>query len=342
MKAAVWTEVNKVEIQDIPIPEISAEEALIKVKVAGVCATDYHVMSGKLKITDPPYVQGHEICGVVEKINTARSDIKVGMRCVIATSIGCGYCEHCRNGNQYLCKDSSEIGYKPHNGGYAEYLKVPVSAIVPIPDEVSDSAGGILESIVCPTESLMRLGIPLNGSVVITGAGPAAIAFIMASRVMGAGKIISIVRSEHAADRVKDFGVDYVINTKTTPNYSEEVYRLTGGEGADVVIEATGAGGVISNMPYCTKKGGKIILYGIPGDDEEINFPVKKLIVEEISIHGAVGNTRAWYPLVDLIASKKINLDKLVTHRFKLDDIDKAFDLYRNKEKSLIKAVIEF
>ena len=342
MKAAVWTQINKVEIQDVPIPEISAEEALVKVKVAGVCATDYHVMSGKLKIAEPPYIQGHEICGVVEKINTARTDIKVGMRCVIATSIGCGHCEHCRNGNEFLCSESSEIGYSPHNGGYAEYVKVPVSCIVPIPDVVSDSAGGILESIVCPTESLMRIGVPLNSTVFITGAGPAAIAFIMTAKVMGAGKIISLVRSEYKAELLKSFGADIVVNTSEVDDFCSEVFRHTNNEGADIVIEATGAGSVISKMPFCSKKGGKVILYGIPGDDERIDLPVKKLVTEEIAIYGTVGNTRAWYPLVDLIASKKIDIDRMVTHRFKLEDIDKAFDLYRTKEKSHIKAIIEF
>ncbi len=342
MKAAVWMDVNQVEIQDLPIPEIGEEEALIKVKVAGVCATDFHIMSGKLRIVDPPYVQGHEICGVVDKINTKRTDLKEGMRCVIATSIGCGHCEHCRAGNEYMCSESAEIGYKPWNGGYAEYLKVPVSCIVPIPDSISDSAGGILESIVCPTEALMRLGVALNSAVVVTGAGPAAIAFVMAAKVMGAGKIISIVRTTYAEERVKEFGADFVINTAVTPDYKSEVFKLTNNSGADIVVEATGAAEIIENMPFCAKKGGKVVLYGIPGDLDKINLPVKKIVTEEISIHGVVGNTKAWYPLVDLLAAKKIDLDRMVTHRFKLEDIDKAFDLYRNKDKKFIKAVIEF
>ena len=90
------------------------------------------------------------------------------------------------------------------------------------------------------------------------------------------------------------------------------------------------------------KKGGRIIQYGIPGDDEVVNYPIKKLIVDEITIHGAVGNTKAWYPLIDLIDQGKLNLEKLVTHEFKLEDINKAFDLYRNHDSSLIKAVIKF
>ncbi len=342
MKAAIWTEVNKVEIKEVPIPEISNEEALIKVKVAGVCATDFHVMSGMIKICEPPYTQGHEICGVVEKINTSRTDIKTGMRCIIKTSIGCGICEHCRTGNEYLCKDGSEIGYKPHNGGYAEYVKVPVSAIVPIPDCISDSVGGILESVVCPTESLMRIGIPLNSTVFVTGAGPAAIAYVSIAKIMGAGKIISLVRSSSKAELMKKFGADETIDTTKVDDFTKEVFKLTNGIGADIVIEATGAGTVIEQAPFCCKRGGKVILYGIPGDDETVNISVKKLVTDEITLFGTVGNTKSWYPLVDLLASNKLNLEDMVTHRFKLEDIDKAFDLYRNNEKGLIKAIIEF
>ena len=342
MKAAVWTDYNKIEVKEIPTPEIGKEEALIKVRAAGVCVTDYHVISGKLKIGTPPNVQGHEICGEVFKINTERKDIKIGDSCVIATSLGCGHCAACREGKQYLCTESSEIGYTPHNGGYAEYVKVPVSAIVPIPNEVSDAAGAILESAVCPTESLMNVGVELNSTAFVLGAGPAALAFISLLKVMGAGKIIALVRREETKERVLKAGATHVINSKETPNVEEKLLEITNGNKADIVIESTGAPSVISEALNYVAKGGKYILYGIPGDDEVVNFNIKKIITEEIRIYGAVGNTKAWYPLVELIANKKFNIESFVTHKFKLDDIDKAFDLYRNHDGSLIKAIIEF
>ena len=341
MKAAVWLGDNHVEVREVPIPEIGEEEALLKVRAAGVCATDFHIISGKLKIGKTPNVQGHEICGEVVKINSKRTDIPVGQRCVVATSIGCGYCDYCREGKQYICNDSSEIGYYPHNGGYAEYVKVPVSAIVPISDKVSDKAGAILESTVCPTESLMRIGIPFAGSVVVAGTGPAGLAFIMVAKLMGAGKIIVLVRDEKSTVRAFKYGATHVVNIKNE-NPVQEVLDITDGKKADVVIEATGAKPMIEMMPDYVKKGGNIILYGIPGDDEQIVFPVKKMIVEEISVHGAVGNTKAWYPLAKMIERGKLDLEQLVTHEFKLEDINKAFDLYRNHDKTLIKAIIKF
>ncbi len=341
MKVAMWYGDNDVRVEEIPIPEIGEEEALLKVRAAGVCATDFHIISGALKIGKAPNVQGHEICAEVVKINSSRTDIKIGQRCVVATSIGCGYCDYCREGKQYICNDSSEIGYYPHYGGYAEYVKVPVSAIVPISDKVTDKAGAILESMVCPTESLMRIGVPFAGTVLVAGVGPAGIAFMLVSKLLGASKIICLVRNDSSAERAKKYGATHVVNTEIQ-NVEEEIVKITGGNKADVVIDATGAKSVIESLPNYVKKGGNIILYGIPADNEIINFPVKKLVVEEISVHGAVGNTKAWYPLVKMIENGSLDGGSLVTHEFKLDDINKAFDLYRNKDKTLIKAIIKF
>lgn len=342
MKAAMWTGVDKIEIVDLPLPTVNDEEALIKVRAAGICATDYHIISGKLTIGRPPHVQGHEICGEVAQINSKRTDIKIGQRCVIATSIGCGHCDACRAGKEYICNESSEIGYYPHQGGYAEYLKVPASAIVPIPDEVSDEAAAILESSVCPTESLMRIGVPLAGTVVVFGAGPAGLAFINLARIMGAARVVAVVRSDHSELRATDFGATDIINTKKTDDPVAALDAMTSGKRADLVIEATGAPSVIESCFNYVKKGGNVILYGIPGDDDKINMPVKKMIVEEISVHGAVGNTKAWEPLVRLIAAGSYAPNKMVTHTFTLDEIDAAFDLYRRHDPSLIKAIIKF
>jgi len=342
LKAAVWLGDNQVEVRDVPIPEIGEEEALLKVRAAGVCATDYHIISGALKIGKAPNVQGHEICGEVVKINTQRTDIPLGQRCVVATSIGCGHCDYCREGKQYICTESSEIGYFPHNGGYAEYVKVPVSAIVPISDKVSDKAGAILESTVCPTESLMRIGIPFGGTVLVAGTGPAGLAFIMVAKLMGASKIIVLGRDEKSQIRAFKYGATHYVNIKMSPDVIGEVVNITNGIKADVVVEATGAKPMIESMPNYVKKGGDIILYGIPSDEDEICFPVKKLVVEEISVHGAVGNTKAWYPLVKMIENGSLNIEQMVTHEFTLDEINKAFDLYRNKDKTLIKAIIKF
>lgn len=341
MKAAVWTGIDKIEVKDLPIPTIGEGEALIKVRCAGVCVTDYHVISGQLKIGQPPNVQGHEICGEIADIK-GNTNLKIGQRCVITTSLGCGKCEACLQNKQYLCDNSSEIGYYPHNGGYAEYLKVPISTILPIPDEVSDYSGAILESVVCPTEALMNVGVPQNGTVFVLGAGPAALAFIQLAKLMGVGKVIALVRRADAAERVLSFGATDVINSAETPDVTDRLLQLNGGKKADAVIESTGSREIAEQAFDFVKKGGKIIIYGICPDDQPLRVNVKKMVTEELTVHGVVGNTKAWVPLVKYISEGKLNIERMVTHKFKIEDINKAFDLYRNHDKKLIKAVIEF
>lgn len=340
MKAAVWTGLDKIEVKEMPIPVISDGEALIKVRCAGVCVTDYHVISGKIKIGQPPNVQGHEICGEIVDVR-GDTTLKIGQRCVVATSIGCGECEECKANKAYLCNNSSEIGYYPHNGGYAEYVKVPISCVVPIPDQVSDLAGAILECVVCPTEALMNVGVPTE-SVFVLGAGPAALAYISLAKIWGVKKIIALVRREENAIRVKKFGATHVINSREYPDVEKRLLEINDGKKAEMVIESTGSRDIAELAIDLVKKGGKVIVYGICDESEPMRVNVKKIVTEEISIYGVVGNTKAWYPLVDLIKEGKLNLEPMVTHKFTLDQIDKAFDLYRNHDKDLIKAVIQF
>lgn len=340
MKAAVWTGLDKIEVKEMPIPVISDGEALIKVRCAGVCVTDYHVISGKIKIGQPPNVQGHEICGEIVDVR-GDTTLKIGQRCVVATSIGCGECEECKANKAYLCNNSSEIGYYPHNGGYAEYVKVPISCVVPIPDQVSDLAGAILECVVCPTEALMNVGVPTE-SVFVLGAGPAALAYISLAKIWGVKKIIALVRREENAIRVKKFGATHVINSREYPDVEKRLLEINDGKKAEMVIESTGSRDIAELAIDLVKKGGKVIVYGICDESEPMRVNVKKIVTEEISIYGVVGNTKAWYPLVELIKEGKLDLEPMVTHKFTLDQIDKAFDLYRNHDKDLIKAVIQF
>lgn len=341
MKAAIWTGPDKVEITELPMPHPQPGWALIKVRAAGVCVTDYHVISGKLKIGSPPNVQGHEICGEVVEINGA-SDIPAGTRCVIKTTFGCGECEMCRSGRAYLCDKTWEIGYTPFHGGYEEYLVAPIAAIEPIPDSVSDLAAAIMECCVCPTESLMRLGINKGETMLVTGNGPAALSFIMMGKVFGAGRVISVIRDPEKQKLVRSFGADEVIVSSDHDYILGRIKELTNGVMAPLVAESTGAPVIIERCFDYVSKGGRIIQYGICGDGDLVNLPVKKMVCDEITVYGTVGNATAWKTLIELTDKGVIDLEKMVTHIYRLDEINTAFDLYRNHDRKLIKAVVKF
>lgn len=339
MKAAVWTKIGEIKVMDVPLPEISPDEVLIKVMSAGVCATDLHVYTGAFKYGEPPHILGHEIAGEIAEIGSNVKGWSVGDRVVVETSIGCGGCRACRSGQRHLCRHMTEIGFTPHNGGYAQYTAVPAANLFRIPDGLSYDEAGIIESVVCPIGALYRLGVRFSETVAVFGVGVAGISFIQGARAMGAGKIIAAARTDSHLQRVKAFGADVTINTvKEDP--IEAIMRETDGEGAGLVIDATGAARIISMMPEAARRSGRLILYGLPGEDAKMDYPVKDIIMKQLEVYGAVGNPLVWEPLLQMAASGAISLKNMITHTFPLERINDALAALTNPEMNVIKAVV--
>ena len=339
MKAAVWTDIHKIEIREVPTPVPGKGEVLVKVKAAGVCATDAHIISGSFAHATPPCILGHEICGEVAVLGEGVEDAKVGDRVIINTIISCGKCEYCKSGRNAMCLSGSEIGYNPHDGGYAEYMVAPEHCLVKIPDCISDKEGAIIESAVCPAGSILRFGMELGATVFIQGGGPAGIAYTQLAKACGAGKVIVSVRGDERIAYAKQFGADVVIDAMNE-NVLARVLEETAGVGAKYSIDAAGTVSSIDLAIKAAANGGEVFFYGIPGKDDQIPFPVTDIVLKHLNIHGCCGNYLTWEPFVNLIAGGRFNIKDMVTHEFRLEDLSKAIDLIRYKDRSLIKAVI--
>ena len=339
MKAAVWTDYNKVELQEVPVPEISSTEALVKVHSAGVCATDLEVITGRFSYGRPPHILGHEIAGEIVAVGADVKERRIGERVVIETSIGCGTCRECKNGDRHLCSQMEEIGTAPHQGGYAQYVKAPADNLVLIPDNVSYDEAGIVESVVCPVGGLMRLGVRFGETVLVYGVGPAGIAFIQGAKAMGAGKVIAVARNDERLQRAKKFGADLLINSKKE-DVREKVMEFTGGKGADLVCEAAGSGATTRSAFECVKRAGRIMLYGIPNKDQANEFSSLDIIMNQLEVYGVLGNQHVWEPLLTLVSSGRINLKDMVYTALPLSEINKAFELMEDPVKKPIKIVV--
>jgi threonine dehydrogenase-like Zn-dependent dehydrogenase len=233
----------------------------------------------------------------------------------------------------------TEIGFTPHNGGYAQYVKAPGANLFRIPDNVSYDEAGIIESVVCPAGALMRLEVGLGETVAVYGVGPAGIAFIQGAGAMGAGKILAIARNENRLKRARPFGADVLINS------AEEDVRLriseeTGGAGADLVCEAAGSEDTIAAAFNTVRRGGRIILYGIPPEERRIPMPVINIITSQLEVYGTVGNPHVWEPLLQLVSKGRINLKDMVSGVLPLSRITEAFGMLQNKEDKPIKMVV--
>jgi len=229
----------------VEIPKINSREALIKVMAAGVCVTDLHVYSGKFRYGKPPHILGHEFSGEITEVGEAVTGWRAGDRVAAETSVGCGECAFCKTGNRHLCNKMEEIGTSPHNGAYAQYIKVPAENLFRLPPNVGFEESAILESAVCPVGALMRLGVRFGETVCVIGVGPAGISFIQGARAMGAGKIIAVGRHDARLARAVRFGADAAINS-LTEDFAERMLEETGGAGADLVCEAAGGSQTIA------------------------------------------------------------------------------------------------
>ncbi len=339
MKAAVWTDYNKIEIQEVPVPEIGPGEALVKVHSAGVCATDLEVVAGRFQYGRPPHILGHEIAGEIVELGGAAASRRIGERVVIETSIGCGVCRECRSGNRHLCGKMEEIGTAPHQGGYAQYVKAPAENLIPIPDNVSYDEAGIVESVVCPVGGLMSHGVRFGETVLVYGVGPAGIAFIQGAKAMGAGKVIAVARNRQRLERAGKFGADLLINSREE-DVREKVLEYTGGKGADLVCEAAGSGATTRSAFDCVKRAGRVMLYGLPTEEQAREFSSLDIIMNQLEVYGVLGNPHVWEPLLALVSAGRINLKDMVDAAMPLNRLEQAFALMQDPVKKPIKIVV--
>ena len=339
MKAAVWDKIGHVSIMEKPVPLADAGHVVVKVKAVGVCATDIHMITGKVELATPPHVLGHEIAGEVAEIGSGVSGWKVGDRVVIDTIVSCGRCVACKSGRKELCSERNEIGYTPYDGGYAEYVRVPAQCLVRLPENIPFKDAAIMESVACPFGAVLRIGVKPGSTVLVQGGGPAGIAFLQAAKLSGAKKVIVSARGENSLKFAKYFGADEVIDAKNE-NVLERVMEITDGSGCDYVMDAAGSVDSILLCFDACKVGGDVLYYGIPDAKAEIPFPYMKMMMKQLRIHGVLEYCAGWDVLVSLIESGKVNIHDMVTHTFSLEELPKAIEIYEKKEPSLIKSVL--
>lgn len=340
MKAAVWDAIGHVSICEKPMPVADEGHVVVKVKAVGVCATDVHMITGKVALATPPHVLGHEIAGEIEEIGQGVSGWKKGDRVVIDTIISCGRCTACKSGRKELCSDRMEIGYTPYDGGYAEFVRVPAQCLVSLPDEIPFRDAAIMESVACPFGAVLRIGVKPGSTVLVQGGGPAGIAFVQAAKISGAKKVIMSARGAQRLEFAKHFGADDVIDAQNEP-VLERVMELTDGKGCDYVMDAAGSVDSILLCFDACKNGGDVLYYGIPDEKAQIPFPFMKMMMKQLRLHGILEYCAGWDTMVALTASGRINLHDMVTHTFRLEQLSDAIALYESKDRSLIKAVIE-
>lgn len=334
MKAAVFYGPNQpLKIEEVKIPKIEQNEILVKIAACGVCNTDLHYIDhGVPTFKKPPMILGHEPSGIVEETGAEVKNFKVGDRVLIPPVFSCGYCDNCRLGRENICFNMLMLG-NHIDGAFAEYTKVPAKDCQHLPEDLPlEESSIIADAISTPYHAVKnRAQVRPGDSVVVFGCGGVGINVVQMAAAAG-GSVIAVDIVDKKLDIAKKLGALHTINASDKEGKAliKEIRTLTGG-GADIAIEAIGNPKTIELASSAVKAGGCHCQVGYTHHNVSVN--AGRLMFREIEIKGSLGCRPVDYPkIIEMVRTGKIQLKPVVTHKFKLEEIDQAFDLMRKGE----------
>ena len=321
MKAAVTTQWNRIEIQDIPQPHAGPGECLIRPKLTGICGSDVHVYLGHHPTAKAPVVQGHEFVGIVERIGDGPDPgFAVGDRVVVEPLISCGRCEACRVGNWHVCRRLNLLGIHA-NGAFAESVRVACQKVIKVPPGLSDRIAALAEPFAVGVHVCRRAEIRVGDNVLVIGAGPIGLIRGMVAKTAGAAVAFCEVQAERI-EQARGLGFA-VIDGNQEPAVA--VAAATNGEGYDVVLEASGSQpGVLLAAEVCRIRG-RIVQVGFFGKRPEADL--MKVIFKELTLVGSrvysLEDFRCTLPvLARMVEQKTFDIDRMICDTCALDGLE--------------------
>jgi threonine dehydrogenase-like Zn-dependent dehydrogenase len=339
-RAIVQTGPRRLELRELPVPDIDDDSGLLRVEACGICGSDAEQYAGVLPVR-LPVVPGHEPLGIVERIGdraAKRWGVDVGDRVAVETLIPCGHCPACIGGRYQVCRGRGGMfghGYVPLGqppglwGAYADYMFLDPFSIV---HRVRKDLPAALAVMFNPIGAGFRwaVEIPRTGpgdTVLVLGPGQRGLASVVAARAAGADVVIvtGLGRDARKLALARELGADHVIDVEAE-DARVRVRELTGGRGADVVVEVTAnAPEPVAEALHYVATGGRIVLAGVKGLKAVPDFVSDLVVAKEITIRGAFGVTsRAYAAAIRLIESGRVPLEKMHTHDFRLEDAERA------------------
>jgi L-iditol 2-dehydrogenase len=331
MKAAVYYGPRDVRVEVVPRPSAGPGEVVLRVRRCSVCGTDKRIFTHGQKNVVPPAITGHEIVGTVDEIGSGvDAQIATGMNVVVATVVGCGKCVYCRRKQYNLCDSFTALGYD-YAGGFAEYVKIPAVAvaqgnIIPIPPTMSLERAALVEPLSCCLNGQEYLNVQPGDRALVFGAGPIGMMHAAILKDRGADPIIVTDVSEERLAYVREFGLGRTVNT-AGGNAVEKILEAAGGERFDVAITANSVKATQADALKLVRKKARVSFFaGVPKDDPVLSIDTNFIHYNEVSVFGCfASNLKHYHQALEMVLRDGIPWDRFLTHRFKLDDMVKAF-----------------
>lgn len=352
MKAAIFVEPGRIVLDEKPIPDVGPLDALVRITTTTICGTDVHILKGEYPV-ERGLTIGHEPVGIIEKLGSAVLGFSEGQRVIAGAITPSGSSNACQCGRSSQDGHGTRHGWKAMGGWrfgntidgcQAEYVLVPdaMGNLAPVPDTLTDE-----QVLMCPDimstgfGGAERGGIKIGDMVAIFAQGPIGLCATAGAKLLGASKIIAIDKVPERLEMAQRLGADHVIDFSRT-NPVDEVRRLTEGRGVDVAIEALGTQATFEACLRVLRPGGTLSSLGVYSSD--LSIPLDALAAG-LGDHTIVttlcpGGKERMRRLMAVIESGRVDLGAMVTHRFKLDDIEAAYDLFANQRDGVFKVSI--
>ncbi len=332
MKAVVKTKSEPgAELLDVPVPTPGPNEVLVKVLATSICGTDLHIFQwndwAQKRIKKIPQIMGHELCGEVVEVGSNVQNIKKDDVISAETHIACGYCYLCRNNLAHICENVKILGVDI-DGVFAEYAVVPANNAWVIEDKIPRDYISVMEPLGNAIHTVLAGEIGGN-TVLITGCGPIGLMSIAVCKICGAVKIIATEVNEYRLHLAKKLGADVVLNPKKNKVF-ETIMQNTNGKGVDVVLEMSGNQSAVTEGLKALRPGGRYSILGIP--DKPLKIDIAEIVFKYFTIQGINGRLMfsTWYKTSRFLASGRIDLEPIITHRFRLEEFQKGMELMEN------------
>ncbi|RSV14788.1 NAD(P)-dependent alcohol dehydrogenase [Sphingomonas sp. ABOLG] len=352
MKAAVFVEPNRIVLDDKPVPDVGPLDALIRVTTTTICGTDVHILKGEYPVARGLTV-GHEPVGVIEKLGSAVQGYVEGQRVIAGAITPSGYSAACLCGYHSQDGAGTRHGFKPLggwrfgntiDGAQAEYLLVPdaMANLAPIPDELSDE-----QVLMCPDimstgfSGAESGGVKIGDTVAVFAQGPIGLCATAGARLMGATTIIGVDAVPARMEIARQMGADHLVDfSKSDP--VAEIMRLTDGRGVDVAIEALGRQETFEAALRVLRPGGTLSSLGVYSTDLKIPLDAFAAGLGDHKIITTLcpGGQERMRRLMATIAAGRLDTRPLVTHRYALDDIEAAYELFANQRDGVLKVAV--
>ena len=343
MKAAVLTGIGQMEIRDVPRPRIEKDDdVLLRIEMVGVCGSDVHYyQTGRIgsQVVEYPYILGHECTATVEAVGRSVCGVAVGDEVVVDPASPCRQCDQCRAGRENTCRQLRFLGTPGQGGGcLCQYIVVPQECCFAINGLLSPAQGVLCEPFAIGLYSVRQARMPRQAKVAILGSGPIGLSCLVAAQVEQVQTIYMTDKIPERMEVAKNAGAAWVGN----PDRGDIVKAILEREplGIDAVYECAGQQETLDEAVELLKPGGTLILIGAPRA-ERVSFVIDKLRRKEITVVNIRRQRGCTQQAIDLMTSGRVNLDFMMTHTFKLEQAQAAFDMAAAYRDGVVKALIE-